>query len=74
MSKQIGIDKQAMQEFGHNLWLLRQEKHLTIYQLSRKVNLPENIIDRMEIGKILNYGALRRLMKYYDKKAHIVFE
>ena len=73
MSKQIGIDKQAMREFGHKLWLARQEKNLTIKQLSKQLNLPEHIIDSMEVGRFVQYSALRRMMQYYGKTAHIVF-
>jgi hypothetical protein len=74
MSKQVGLDKQAMREFGHNLWLQRQEKCLTLRQLSKQLNIPERIIDGMEVGRFVNYGALRRMMNYYGKTAHIVFK
>lgn len=74
MSKQVGLDKIAMQEFGRNLWLSRQEKRLTLKQVSRKLEIPERVIDGMKLGRFVNYSALRRLMEFYQKHAHIVFE
>lgn len=74
MSKQVGLDKTAMREFGRNLWLARQEKKLTLKQVAKKTNLPERIIDRMELGGFVQYSALRKLMEFYQKRARIIFE
>lgn len=74
MSKQIRLDKEAMRDFGYSLWLARQEKKLTLKQLAKKTNLPERIIDGMELGRFVQYSALRRLMEFYQKRARIVFE
>jgi len=72
MSKQVGLDKIAMQEFGRNLWLSRQEKRLTLKQVSHKLEIPERIIDGMKHERFVNYRALRHLMEFYNKRAHIV--
>ena len=74
MTKPIGLDKKAMREFGQNLWLARQEKRLTLKQAARATNLPEHIIDGMELGRFVQYSALRRLMAFYGKTARIVFQ
>ncbi len=68
------VDKESMKEIGRNLWLMRQEKHLLLYQVASKTHIPERIIDRMEIGRNLNYGVLRRLITFYGKRMQIIFE
>ena len=74
MSFSHGLDKQALKDFGYNLWLLRQQQNLTVKQLSSRLNIPERIIDCMEIGRFVQYNALRRIMDYYGKKTRIVIE
>lgn len=68
------IDKESLKEIGHNLWLMRQEKKLMVYQVASRIHVPERIIDRIEIGRGLNYGVVRRLTTFYGKKMRVVFE
>lgn len=68
------IDKQSMKELGLQLFLLRQEKHLRLHNVSAQTHIPDRIIDGIETGRSCNYGVVRKLLTFYGKKMKIVFE
>lgn len=68
------IDKESMREIGYALWQARQEKRLYLDKVQKATNIPQRIIDGMETGRKINYGALRKLLRYYEKNMKIVLE
>jgi len=68
------IDKQTIREIGRELWLLRKERGMYLRTVANRTNLPERIIEGMEIGKFIQYSAFRRLTEFYGKKMRIIFE
>ena len=72
--KSCYMDKRTIREIGHQLWLMRQEKHMYLHAVSNRTNLPERIIEGMEIGKFIQFSAFRRLTEFYGKSMRIVFE
>lgn len=75
MSKRpFPLDEEAMIELGAQLWRMRQQKHLYIYQLAKRTRVPIDAIDAMELGKMIDYYMLRKLFKYFGIKMHIVLE
>ena len=68
------VDRQTREEIGHELWKLRQEKHLLLHQVQNRIHIPDRIIDRIETGRCLNYGVVRKLITFYGKKMRVVFE
>ena len=68
------VDKETQKEIGHELWKIRQEKRLLLHQVQNKTHIPERIIDGIEIGRHLNYGMVRKLIKFYGKNMRVVFE
>lgn len=68
------IDSETQKEIGFELWKMRQEKRLLLRQVHRQTNIPEKIIDGIETGRYINYGMIRRLIKFYGKKMRIVFD
>ncbi|MBQ8481907.1 MAG: hypothetical protein IJ532_05185 [Alphaproteobacteria bacterium] len=68
------LSKQIRQEIGRELWRARQEKHLYIYQVTKRTKIPIDLIDVMELGKATDINALQKLLKFYGKKMRIVFE
>ena len=75
MSKNgIFLDNQTTREIGQALWQMRQEKHMFLRTVSNRTNVPERIIEGIEIGKFIQYGTIRRLIAFYGKKMRITFE
>ena len=74
MEKKYSLDKQTKRDIGAALWRLRHEKHLYVKNVSAKTNIPCRIIEGMELGKFIQYSALRMLTEFYDKKIKITFE
>ena len=68
------MEKQTMLDIGLALWKLRCEKRLYLDRVERETGIPKRIIEGLEIGKFLQYGTLRKLLQYYDKKIRITFE
>ena len=68
------IEKKTMAEIGHQLWLLRQERHLCLHNVYAQTHIPERVIDHIEIGRCANFGEIRRLIEFYGKKMTIKFE
>ena len=68
------VDRETQGEIGHELWKIRQEKRLLLKQVEKRTHIPMNIIDGIETGRHLNYGVIRRLIKFYDKKMRVIFE
>ena len=68
------FDEKMMSEIGHALWLARQEKRLFIYQVAKRVRVPIDMIDVMELGKAFDVGACQKLLKFYGKSMRIVFD
>ena len=75
MSKNgIFLDKQTAREIGQALWQIRTEKHMFLRTVSNRTNVPERVIEGIEIGKFIKYGTIRRLINFYGKKMKITFE
>ncbi|MBR6356289.1 MAG: hypothetical protein IKR92_05495 [Alphaproteobacteria bacterium] len=68
------MDKQTLREIGEGLWRLRKERGMYLRTVATQTNLPERVIEGMEIGKFIKYSAFRRLTEFYGKKMRIVFE
>ena len=75
MSKNgIFLDNQTASEIGQALWQMRTEKHMFLRTVSNRTNVPERVIEGIEIGKFIQYGTIRKLINFYGKKMRIVFE
>ena len=75
MSKNgIFLDNQTAREIGQALWQIRTEKHMFLRTVSNRTNVPERVIEGIEIGKFIQYGTIRKLINFYGKKMRIVFE
>ena len=74
MIKNYSLDKQTKRDIGAALWQMRHEKHLYLQNISARTKIPCRIIEGMELGKFIQYGALRRLTEFYGKKIKITFE
>ena len=72
--KSCCMDKQTIQEIGHQLWQMRQERRMYLHTVSFQTRIPERVIEGMEIGKFIKYAPLRRLITFYGKKMMITFE
>ena len=72
--KNYSLDKQTKRDIGAALWQIRYEKHLYLKNITAQTKIPMRIIEGMELGKFIQYGALRRLMEFYDKHIKITFE
>ena len=72
--KSCCMDKQTIQEIGHQLWQMRQERRMYLHTVSFQTKIPERVIEGMEIGKFIKYAPLRCLIAFYGKKMRIVFE
>ena len=59
---------------GAEFFRLRREKSLFIYQVAKRTDIPEKIIEGIELGRYVKYGKIRRLAEFYGKKAHIALE
>jgi len=68
------IDKQSLLDIGEELFRLRREKHLFLYQLAKQTGIPAKVIEGIEIGRYLKFRELRNLSKFYGKKPRIVFD
>ncbi len=68
------VDRETLNEIGRELWKLRQERRLLLHQVQNLTHIPERMIDRIETGRGLNYGVVRKLIKFYGKNMHVVFE
>ncbi len=68
------MDKQTLREIGEGLWRLRKERGMYLRTVATQTNLPERVIEGMEIGKFIQYSAFRRLTEFYGKKMRILFE
>ena len=75
MSKNgIFLDNQTAREIGQALWQMRTEKHMFLRTVSNRTNVPERVIEGIEIGKFIQYGTIRKLINFYGKKMRITFE
>ena len=72
--KSCYMDKRTIREIGYELWLLRKQRGMYLRTVSNRTNLPERIIEGMEIGKFIQFSAFRRLTEFYGKSMRIVFE
>ena len=70
----ILLDKDEAREFGAELQKIRHEKHMYLKNVSAITKVPENIIEGTELGRLMRYGALQRLLKFYGKKVKISLE
>ena len=63
---------QSRGTIGQQLYQIRVSKQLTMKQVCTETNIPEYIVDNMEIGRgSLKMPELYRLAKYYGKKVQI---
>ena len=74
MAKSYLFDNVTKRQIGVALWQIRHEKHLYLKNVTTATNIPSLIIEGMELGKFIQYSALQKLGKYYDKKIKITFE
>ena len=74
MSTRNLLSKKMLEEICTQLKLLRLERQLSIEELQAATNLKLKTLKRMENGKCLPFKYYRRLLDFYGKKAHIVFE
>ena len=72
--KNYSLGKQTKRQIGAALWQIRYEKHLYLKNVTTATNIPSRIIEGMELGKFIQYSALQKLSKFYDKKIKITFE
>lgn len=72
--KNYSLDKETKRQIGEALWQIRYEKHLYLKNVTALTNIPSRIIEGMELGKFIQYSALRKLSEYYGKKIKITFE
>lgn len=72
--KNYSLDKETKRQIGKALWQIRYEKHLYLKNVTATTNIPCRIIEGMELGKFIQYSALRRLCEFYGKKIKITFE
>lgn len=68
------MDKQTLREIGQELWHLRKERGIYLRSAAKQTHIPERVIEGMEIGKFIKYGAFRKLTEFYGKKMRIVLE
>lgn len=68
------MDKQTLHEIGRELWQIRRERGMYLRTVAFQTRIPERVIEGMEIGKFIKYGAFRCLTEFYGKKMRIVFE
>ena len=68
------MDKETMRQIGQALWELRRDKRLQLHHVSTQAKIPENILERMEIGRNMPYGTLRKLLNFYGKSIRISIE
>ena len=72
--KSCYMDKRTIREIGYELWLIRKQRGMYLHTVANRTNLPERIIEGMEIGKFIQFSAFRRLTEFYGKKMRIVFD
>lgn len=68
------VDKETQKQIGMELWKMRREKHLRLRNVQTQTHIPADVIERIEIGRGLNYGIIRKLIAFYGKKMKVVFE
>ena len=68
------VDKETQQQIGMELWKIRRDKRLQLRNVESQTHIPANLIERIEIGRNLNYSIVRRLITFYGKKMKVVFE
>ena len=72
--KNYSLDKETKRQIGGALWQIRYEKHLYLRNVTAATNIPSRIIEGMELGKFIQYSALRKLSEFYGKRIKITFE
>lgn len=68
------LDKETVQQIGHELWQMRNEKRMYLRHVEKQTGVPSGVIECMEIGKFIQYGTIRRLVRFYGKRMRVVFE
>lgn len=68
------LSKAAAREFGAELWRLRHEKHMYLKNVATQTGIPAKVIESMELGRSMRYGALTNLLEFYGKTAKIKLE
>ncbi|MBP5216104.1 MAG: helix-turn-helix domain-containing protein [Alphaproteobacteria bacterium] len=74
MSSHNLISKDILSEISPQLQQLRLEQGLTLEELQSATHISAKLLKRMENGKCLPFSYFRRLMQFYGKKIHIIFE
>ena len=72
--KNYSLDKETKRQIGAALWQIRYKKHLYLKNITTQTGIPCRIIEGMELGKFIQYGALRRLAEFYGVQIKITFE
>ncbi len=70
----ILLNKDEARKFGIQLLQIRHERHLYLKNVSAITKIPPRIIEGMELGRLMRYGALQKLLKFYGKKVKITLE
>ena len=70
----ILLDKDEARKFGAQLQQIRHEKHLYLKNVATIIKVSPKIVEGMELGRFMRYGALRKLLKFYGKKVKITLE
>lgn len=63
--------KAVRKALGRELWQKRQERNLSLAELSRKTGLPAKSLDRGELGRGVPVYVLIKMVLFYDKKIKI---
>ncbi|MFI3242067.1 MAG: helix-turn-helix transcriptional regulator [Alphaproteobacteria bacterium] len=68
--------QETKDDIGRQLNELRRQKRLTLQELSEQVNLPQKVIERIELGLNFNmdYNNIHCLARFYGQKIKVVFE
>ena len=68
------MDKQTIREIGTELWKIRKKRGMYLKTVAHQTNIPQRIIEGMEIGKFLQFSTFRRLINFYSVKMTIKIE
>ncbi len=68
------MDNESIRQLGEELWRLRRAKHLLLAQAEKQSGIPAKVIEGLELGRYLQYGYARKLLKFYGVNMKIVLE
>ena len=68
------MDNESIRQLGEELWRRRRAKHLLLEQVQKQSGIPAKVIEGLELGRYLQYGYARKLLKFYGVNMKIVLE